>query len=184
MSDAGRGPAARRLFFALWPDTALRSAAAMRVAALVPPGQGRPQRPDQLHLTLVFLGSVPEQRLECVRTVAAGATGTPITVALDRLEHWRRPRVLCLTPSAVPMPLASLVEQLRCSLAGQQLPTESRPYRPHLTLARKVARFEGPTDVEPLLWRAESITLVESKTDRKGSRYEPLATWPLDVAGR
>jgi 2'-5' RNA ligase len=182
-SDAGHGPAARRLFFALWPDAALRSAAAVRVAALVPPDRGRPQRADQLHVTLVFLGQVAESRLETVRTVAAGITGTAFTLILDRLEHWRKPGVLCLTTSAVPAPLASLVEQVRTALAAQRLPSESRPYRPHLTLARKLARFEGPTDVEPLPWRAASITLVESRADRDGLRYEPLASWPLDAAG-
>jgi 2'-5' RNA ligase len=50
-----------------------------------------------------------------------------------------------------------------------------------LTLARKLARFDGPAEVEPLPWRAASITLVESRSHREGSRYEPLASWPLDA---
>ena len=181
MTEAGCAPSARRLFFALWPDATLRSNAAERVAALVPSGGGRPQRPDQLHVTLVFLGQVSEERLDNVRAVAVEVTGTPFTFALDRLEHWRKPGVLCLTASNVPPPLTSVVEQLRAALADRGLPTESRPYRPHLTLARKVGRFEGPAEVEPLLWRADSITLVESRTDREGSRYEPLASWPLEA---
>ena len=179
MPETGGAPVARRLFLALWPDATLRSVAAGRVAVLVPRDRGRPQRPDQLHVTLVFLGPVAEERLDDVRAVAAGVSGTPFTVVLDRLEHWRKPRVLCLAASDVPAPLNSVVEQLRAALADRRLPTESRPYRPHLTLARKVGRFEGPTEVEPLLWRADSITLVESRTDRTGSLYEPLASWAL-----
>jgi 2'-5' RNA ligase len=181
MTEGGRVPSARRLFFALWPDATLRSDAAGRVAALVPPDRGRPQRPDQLHVTLVFLGQVAEERLDNVRAVAAEVTGTDFIFALDRLEHWRKPGVLCLTASDVPPPLTSVVEQLRVALADRGLPTESRAYRPHLTLARKVGRFEGPAEVEPLLWRADSITLVQSRTDREGSRYEPLASWPLEA---
>jgi len=180
MTEAGCAPSARRLFFALWPDATLRSNAAGRVAALVPPGGGRPQRPDQLHVTLVFLGRVSE-RLDNVRAVAVEVKGTAFTFALDCLEHWRKPGVLCLTASNVPPPLTSVVEQLRATLADRGLPTESRPYRPHLTLARKVGHFERPVEVEPLLWRADAITLVESRTDREGSRYEPLASWPLEV---
>ena len=183
MSDTERAPTARWLFFALWPDAALRQSAAERVAALVPMGVGRPQRPDQLHLTLVFLGRVAEQRVESVHAVASRINGTSIAVALDRLEHWRQPQVLCLTASHVPAPLVVLVEQLRAALAAGGLPTETRPYRPHLTLARKLSRFEGPADVEPLLWHADAITLVESRTDREGSRYTPLASWRLDAAG-
>ena len=47
---------ARRLFFALWPGPDALVAATAAVHRLVPPGTGRPQRPDQLHLTLEFLG--------------------------------------------------------------------------------------------------------------------------------
>jgi 2'-5' RNA ligase len=172
-----------RLFFALWPDPALRSAAAGRLAAVVPAGQGRPQRPDQLHLTLAFLGYVAEERLSDVRAVATLVTAEPFTVVLDRLEHWRKPGVLCLAASDIPAALAMLVERLRAALADRGLPAESRPYRAHLTLARKLARFDGPWAVDPLPWRAEAITLVESRTDRSGSRYEPLGSWPLGGAG-
>ena len=182
MSGPERPATSRRLFFALWPDAALRDEAVGRVAAFVPAVGARPQRPDQLHVTLVFLGRVPEHRVATVRSIGAGVTGAPVSVALDRLEHWRKPQVLCLTASQVPPPLVALVDALRASLAATELPTETRPYRPHLTLARKVTRFDGDHEVEPLLWRADSITLVESRSDASGARYEPLASWPL-VAG-
>ncbi len=113
-----------------------------------------------------------------------GITSTPFVVVFDRLEHWRKPRVLCLAASAVPPALGALVEQLRSALATRRLPTETRPFRPHLTLARKLTWLDTTPDVEPLLWRAESITLVESVSDADGSRYEPLASWPLGVPMR
>lgn len=184
MPEPDRGPRTRRLFFALWPDAPLRAAAAARVAALVPTGVGRPQRADQLHVTLVFLGAVAEARLADVHAVADGVTGTPFAVELDRLEYWRKPRVLSLCASVVPATLEALVERLRLELAARQLPTESRPYVPHLTLARKLARYELPSDgVEPLRWPAAAVTLVESRSDVTGARYEPLASWPLVPAG-
>jgi 2'-5' RNA ligase len=174
---------ARRLFFALWPDETMRRNAAARVATLVRPDRGRPQRPDQLHVTLVFLGRVAEPRIDAVRNVAASVAGRSFTLVLDRVEHWRKPQVLCLTASATPAPLATLVEELRGALVAAELPTETRPYRPHLTVARKLARYEPQADiVEPLPWPAHSVTLVESRTDRTGSRYEPLASWPLRAA--
>lgn len=181
MPDPERASASRRLFFALWPDAALRDEASRRVAALVAAAGGRPQRPDQLHVTLVFLGSVAEGRFDVVHAVGARMSGVPVSVALDRLEHWRKPQVLCLTASQVPLPLVALVEGLRTTLAAEGLPTETRPYCPHLTLARKVTRFGARTEVEPLLWPADSITLVESRSDAQGSRYEPLASWPLEA---
>jgi 2'-5' RNA ligase len=176
-----RRPPTRRLFFALWPDAALRAAVAARVAALLPAGLGRPQRPDQLHVTLVFLGAVAEPKLVEVHGVAARVTGAPFAVDFDRLEYWRKPRVLALCASVVPPPLEALVAQLRGELAARQLPTESRPYVPHLTLARKITRYEPPAGaVEPLRWPAAAITLVESRSLASGSHYEPLASWPLE----
>ena len=120
----------------------------------------------------------PRQRpCSCV----AGITGAAFTLILDRLEHWRKPGVLCLTTSAVPAPLHRWSSSFAPRSPRSAYRAESRPYRPHLTLARKLARFEGPAEVEPLPWRAASITLVESRSHREGSRYEPLASWPLDA---
>jgi 2'-5' RNA ligase len=179
-----RRPPTHRLFFALWPDAALRAAAAARVAALVPGSAGRPQRPDQLHLTLVFLGAVAEPRLAEVHAVAAAVSAAPFAVELDRVEHWRKPRVLALCASIVPPPLQALVERLRGELAARRLPAESRPYVPHLTLARKVARYEPSAhEVEPLRWPAAAVTLVESRSLASGSHYAPLASWPLEALG-
>ena len=173
--------ARRRLFFALWPDpeTLERSLAAVRRWA--PPGVGRPQRPDQLHLTLEFLGSVPEARLGVALAAgeAASAHTGPFSITLDRIEHWRRPQVLCLTASTLPDPMIALVTRLRTELAGKGFEPEQRPFKAHLTLARQVRRPSPVAPVEPLAWPAHELTLVESLTGPGGSRYERLATWPL-----
>lgn len=168
-----------RLFFALWPGEALRGALADRVAALAPPGSGRAQRPDQLHLTLVFLGAVPTARLNFVREAAAAVRAEPFELILDTLEYWRRPRVLCLVARELPPALAALVRSLRAELASQGFEPESRPYRAHLTLARKVAHPPGLALIDPVHWSATDFALVESVTERAGSIYRPLGAWSL-----
>ena len=55
-----------RLFFALWPDTALQSVLARRLPPLLDGIQGRAQRPDQWHVTLEFLGAVAIDRQAAV----------------------------------------------------------------------------------------------------------------------
>jgi 2'-5' RNA ligase len=172
---------ARRLFFALWPDAVVLARAVVAVAALVPRGAGRPQRADQLHLTLEFLGSVPESRLQAVREAGAlaAASGRPGTIMLDRLEHWRRPQVLCLTASVVPESIVVLVQSLRDELEARGFHPERREFRPHLTLARKITRGLSAVAFEQLAWPVNEITLVESTTDPSGSRYSRLETWPL-----
>jgi 2'-5' RNA ligase len=172
---------ARRLFFAVWPGPDALVAATVAVCRLVPPGTGRPQRSDQLHLTLEFLGDVPEPRLGSVLEAGAEVAGSaaPFDLVLDRLEHWRRPQVLCLTASVVPQPLQALVGLLRLALSDRGFVPERRPFRAHLTLARKVRLPPAAGPVEPLRWAAHDYSLVESITGREGSRYERLATWPM-----
>ena len=168
-----------RLFFALWPTEALRRALAGRVAALVPPGAGRAQRPDQLHLTLEFLGSVPAARLPDLREASAAVHGEPFELVLDALEYWRRPRVLCMVARELPPALVALVQSLRNELASRGFESECRPYRAHLTLARKVGKPPGPAAVDPVHWPATDFALVESVTERAGSIYRPLGAWSL-----
>ncbi len=178
---AAPGPTAKthRLFFALWPDEPLRQALAERVAALVAPGTGRAQRPDQLHLTLEFMGSVPADRVPAVLEAAAEVRAEPFELMLDALEYWRRPQVLCLVAREIPPALGGLVQALRAELAARGFDTERRPYRAHLTLARKIARRPEFAPTDPVRWPATDFVLVESITERTGSVYRPLATWPL-----
>lgn len=172
----------RRLFFALWPDDALRSTLAPRLAELQPRGHGagRPQSPAQWHVTLEFLGPVPASRLSAAEEAAASVRAAPFELVLDAVEHWRRPEVLCLTARFVPAPLVALVTQLRDALAGRGFEPERRAYRAHLTLARKVTHAVEARTFEPIRWPALDFALVESVTDRAGSRYTPLDSWRLE----
>jgi len=168
-----------RLFFALWPGDDLRSALAPRIRALQPEGVGRPQRPDQWHATLEFLGPVPASRVAAAREAAAEVRADPCEILFDAVEYWRRPEVLCLVARVLPPALDALVGQLRAGLAARGFEPESRPFRAHLTLARKVHAPVAAVPFQPLLWPVADFALVESITDRSGSVYTPLATWPL-----
>ena len=169
-----------RLFFALWPDAHLRSSLSERVPHVLEGLGGKPQRPDQWHVTLEFLGPVPESRLAAIREAADRVRAEPFEVTFDAIEHWRRPQVLCLVARALPPALQALVSDLRAGLAERNFEPERRPFRAHLTLTRKLARPMAVGPCEPLCWRARDFALVESITDRAGSVYSPLATWPLD----
>lgn len=178
-AEAPKGERLHRLFFALWPGDTLRSTLAPRIRALQPPGVGRPQRPDQWHVTLEFLGPVPASRVDAALEAAARVRAAPCEIQFDAVEYWRRPEVLCLVARVLPPSLDHLVTQLREALAGLDFQPESRPYRAHLTLARKVVHPVSPVQFEPLPWPVADFALVESITDRSGSVYTPLATWSL-----
>ena len=80
--------------------------------------------------------------------------------------------------------MGQIVDRLWRSLEPLGFMRESRPWLPHLTLARRVRRpppenlalapVESTGDAPP--WR---LALVESTAHPGGARYKPLADWPL-----
>ncbi|HSQ70673.1 MAG TPA: RNA 2',3'-cyclic phosphodiesterase [Steroidobacteraceae bacterium] len=170
---------AHRLFFALWPDAALQAVLVERLPTLAAAVRGRPQRPDQWHLTLEFLGGVPADRVPAVEQAAAAVEGRCFEICFDQVEYWRRAQVLCLAASTVPASLTDLVLELRSALAARGFEPERREFRPHLTLARKVLRAPRKRPIGPLMWPASEFVLVESATGPDGSRYTVRRRWPL-----
>ncbi len=167
---------ARRLFFALWPDDDWRRHA-VAVQRGVP--GGRPVAVANLHLTLVFLGNVAAGREPCVEAAAASVRGEPFTLSLDRVGWFPRPRVWWLGADIAPAPLVDLVEQLQQALRPCGFEPEGRPFRAHVTLARKVNRRPPPVVPEPFAWAVRDFVLVESLSGPDGVEYRVLARWPL-----
>jgi 2'-5' RNA ligase len=172
-------PATRRLFFALWPDEATREQLAHITRKAVRGSGGRPIPVENLHSTLVFLGSVPEDRFTQVAAAAAQLRHAPIELTFDSLEHWSKPRLLCLACSRPPESAPVLAASLAKLLLGQGLTPDPKPYRPHITIARKVVKPHELGSPHPLVWLVDKIALVDSVTAPEGSRYTVLEQWPL-----
>ncbi len=185
MITAGEGgPRRLRLFYALWPGDRYRAALAAAAAATLAPVAGQAVPPGNLHVTLAFLGMVPGSLL--ARLIELGGQGPWPAVELDfrRIEYWARPRVVVALATTVPAAGQEIVARLWQALEPLGLTREHRPWRPHLTLARRVGR--PPPENLALLpielggsepaWR---LALVESNSHPDGVRYRPLADWPL-----
>ncbi len=168
----------QRLFFALWPDDGLRDGM-VQLARDHGHGSGRWVRRENLHVTLVFLGAVDGPRRACVEAAADGIQGQSFTLELDRITWWSRPRVLSAGSSRMPSALLDLVAELKRGCQGCGFEPERRPYRAHLTLARKVATGQPSTTVEAQAWRVRDFCLVESRTLTTGPEYSVLRTWCL-----
>jgi 2'-5' RNA ligase len=173
--------ASRRLFFALWPSEALRRAIEQATGAGAMRAGGRKIPAENFHITLIFLGSVPDHRLHEVVDAASAVVAPPFELKLDRLESWRRSGVLCLTAQS-PSQLASLRIQLRASLAERQFQLEEGPFQPHVTLVRRWAHSAPPVAIEPIRWAIDEFVLVQSQAGPHGSQYEVLHRWPLTGA--
>lgn len=172
-------PVTHRLFFAFWPDDSMREALVHATHKAARASGGRPVPAENLHSTVVFLGSVPEDRLPAVAAAADQLQRAPLQLTFDRLEHWAKPALLCLGCTAPEQSASDLATSLSKLLLGQGLAPEPKPYRPHVTIARKVARPREVGAMHPLDWRIDQLTLMESITAPEGPRYTVLQQWPL-----
>jgi RNA 2',3'-cyclic 3'-phosphodiesterase len=170
-----------RLFYALLPENGVRLALANLARDVARETGGRAARAENLHLTLAFLGNVPQERIAELAEIGARAAeaAAPFPLTLDALGVFRDAGVAWAGPQAIPAGLRRVFDVLRASLRAAVLPTERRVFNPHVTLARRCHHGLAATVMEPLDWRVESIALMASETLPEGARYRELASWPL-----
>ncbi len=179
-----RHSATQRLFIALWPDPELRRHIASLVSQQDVPATGRWTPIDNVHITLVFLGEVDEQARKCINQAAGKIRGHSFRLLLDRIGYWSRPQILWLAPTHVPAELQSLYENIKAGIGACGVSMDERPYKPHLTLARKIKRPPPKFKFQPLPWHVTEYSLMESLPSPNGGiNYQQLASWQLDRQG-
>ncbi len=180
--------ATARVFFALWPDDEVRATLVTASAALRIRHGGRPTRPDSVHLTLVFVGTVEEGRLPELKAMAEALRVEHFDTDYDLVECWRHNHIGCLGASQPPEPLFALVKGLETGLKALGIPFDRRPYKPHVTLLRKADCHKQADSGEggkenpalgPIRWPARDFMLVKSSLRPDGALYEELGRWPL-----
>lgn len=129
-----------------------------------------------LHITLVFLGSVTEKQGQCVLTGARHIDVMPVTLTLDTLGWWQRPQVIWLGAQMVPDALVVLADKLRAVAGECGIKTDARPFSPHATLTRKVRKRPVLPEIAPVTWEVRDFCLVRSDTRAEGASYQQIWT--------
>lgn len=168
-----------RLFIGL-PIPAKLASAITRHARTIPLPKARWTAPENLHLTLVFLGEVAELTLPSIKRELQELSLTPFPIRLTTLNTFPRAGVFIAEVDLTPR-LLHLQSQIANSMARCGFPPEDRPYHPHLTLAR----FHGSlrlTNIQRTLpafllhsFTADTINLYRSTLTHSGPHYEILA---------
>jgi 2'-5' RNA ligase len=171
-------PAPQRLFFALWPTDSVRAALTRVADEAIGRTGGRAVPPDNLHLTLAFLGSIPPERLPAVYAVGDGLKFDPFTLVLNRVEHWVAQSLLCATVDRHPASTGSFVQALNQRMRSVGLVPAYGDWRAHTTLARGVTQRQFSVFIEPIEWQVDAFVLVRSEPSPEGSRYTILKRWP------
>lgn len=102
----------------------------------------------------------------------AGIRPQTFDLRLDRPMLWPR-GLAVLGATEVPEPLLALHDRLGHALRGLDLPIETRPYQPHVTLARHADAATPPIASPPVVWRVSGFALVAS-TGNKNARYQVI----------
>jgi 2'-5' RNA ligase len=176
-----------RLFFALQPNLEQNTLLAERAAPLVSQLVAQPVPAENLHATLCFMGAIPTEKLERLRAVAAAVRGRRAALLFEAFEHWERPKIVCATAreSEAAMPARELALVLGSAAVEAGFAPDIKPFRAHLTLARKVRvasakTIEWPRPISPpLLVLCERFVLMQSQRGEQGSIYSVVDSWPL-----
>lgn len=160
------------------------AAVARRLSASL---EGRFLDRSSYHLTLAFLGDLSDaevaRAMDALDAACAGAT--PVPLAPDGLGKFGRPTDATLWLGLTPAPaLLALAKRVREELAARDLPFDPKPFRPHITLGRRVRipTKPLPSFAFPLPTRAHAVTLFKSILSRDGATYKPLYSIDLPEA--
>ncbi len=170
-----------RLFYAVFVPEEIAKKLAEAQRNLV--GRWKPVPPHQMHVTLLFLGEVPEERLGELEGIGRDIAGSvpAFTARIRGTGHFPEagsPRVWFA--KAEGEGFEALATRLRESLPEFN---DAKAFKPHITLARK----KGPAPRMPpvvfdLTFPVDRISLVRSRLSPRGPHYERIATFPLKGA--
>lgn len=164
----------------MWPPPAQAERLSALAGDCVHRFGGLATRQETIHLTLAFLGEVPEALLPELLTRVTAVRTRGFDLCIDRLGYWRHNRLLWAGCTESPEGLLALAADLREALSDVGIPLDAavRRFTPHLTLVRKVSEKSVPPvfpDIEPVCWPCDGFVLVESQLSAIGTIYRPLA---------
>jgi RNA 2',3'-cyclic 3'-phosphodiesterase len=141
--------------------------------------------PESWHITLQFLGSTSEY--ECIVARLGELSLPPLPVHLEELGFFERAGVF-FAGVRLTSELGALQQRVTAATGLCGFVPETRPYHPHITLAR--SKSKGVTAIRALKGRihreprfsgfvAEEFVLYQSVPGAKGSHYEIRERFPF-----
>lgn len=144
-------------------------------------GRGRFTRPENLHITLKFLGEQPTSAVAGICEAIVEAGGEPFALEIGGARIFNRSGILSADVLGETDKLGALAQRLETALAERGYPREKRPYRPHITLARQ---FQPSGDIGGIppgqrRFAADEVILFESRREDGRLVYAPLFSYRL-----
>lgn len=144
--------------------------------------------PQSWHVTLQFLGSVSEQQYACVIPQLRALNHRAVAIEIGSTDFFERAGIFFAQVRPTPE-LLSLQQQVTSATAHCGFSAESRPYHPHITLARAkgsrdsigLRKLKATIRRQPTFsgFISQEFLLYESHLASSGSQYEVRARFPL-----
>lgn len=132
------------------------------------------------HITSVFLGQIDSAQLDQLTHEIDQCSFAPVTLTLDKLGFWSKPKILWLGCQTIPPEVEELAQTLTSIAKQCKIPIQERRYIPHVTLVRKVMN-DAPAPLFPpqITCKFDTLHLFESVSGRHGVHYPSRVQWPL-----
>ena len=164
-----------RSFLACWPDKPIVQQLNQYADCIQGQVGGRVVKPENLHVTLAFLGDLLPTQISAVAEVC-----TPLPrsfkLELNRVGFWKTKGIVWMGSRTPDIEFNAFVESLRDRLRLLGFRIDSRPFTPHITLLRKV-RKRPKMPLEPMDWVVNEYTLVASELKQEGACYSVSKRW-------
>lgn len=174
-----------RLFIAINFDDSFKTGLLNIIKTLKRSGiKGNFTAPDNLHLTLVFLGEIEYLKLSSVKAAMDSAVDNMFKLKAVKVGSFKGKEAKCRVYFAdiyKNQALNELQSNLNNALREREFILEERAFKPHITLAREIPHPDLATEEDilkllPLTQNVESIELMESVNIDGRIRYKAIHT--------
>jgi len=125
---------------------------------------GKFSPPENLHLTLAFLGECDAKQTAAAKAVLDALTFEPFAITIDHVGHFKRDGGdIWWAGVRDNTALSNLQSELTARLHGSGFMLENRKYSPHITLARGVVSEYVFGKTEPLRETVTGVELMKSE---------------------
>jgi 2'-5' RNA ligase len=164
-----------RLFVAVnFCDSTRNGLIALRDELIGKSQYGNFSLPENLHLTLAFIGECSPKKLDKIEAILETVTFEPFDIAVERLGTFSR-GTLWWAGLRADKPLTNLQYEIVYKLALCGFEMDGSRYRPHITLGRNVITDAPPWRIAPFGETVSKIDLM--KSERIGGKLTYTAVY-------
>jgi 2'-5' RNA ligase len=196
MKETHLTPGSWRVFCAIEIPTAARAQVLQHIALLkeaVPDAKATWSRDANLHLTLKFLGEIPQTSVSDISAAASQAVAglAPFSILLEQTGAFPKvsqPRVLWVGINDPSGRLGELHACLENEAARSGFAKDTRPFHPHLTVARlrqpqharTLAAAHVKLEFEQVKIEVSELLVIRSELSSQGSKYTIISRHRLE----